>query len=247
MYLKHLAILNYKSCQGVAIDLEKDHPSTFIGINDSGKSALLRSIGLLLDPKVPFSVANETRFTSDISNTLLKGEDCEKVFKKFDWPTFLNASNGTAIVGEFEIEEGEINDDFNEAASSQLKWAIENRSNNSIVLLKYFENTNAAGKYFLCVGDNSSTPLNLWNKKPAELQTLRKEKSLSDEEIRNDNKKGRFASIELIRALYNKIGFSSTWAEAPTFTKTDLPLFPVYRYIDWNTSLSDIENLANDV
>ena len=195
MYIRHLAIINYKSCQGIAIDLEKNYPSTFIGINDSGKSALLRSIGLLLDPKTPFSVANETRYTSDISNTLLNGEECEKIFNKYKWPSFLNANNGTAIVGEFEIEDGEINDEFIEAASSQLKWAIENRNNNSIVLLNYFENSNPTGKYFLCVGDSLSTPLNLWNKKPPELQKLRKKNELSDEEIRNDNKKGRFASI----------------------------------------------------
>jgi putative ATP-dependent endonuclease of the OLD family len=74
MYLKRVAIVNYKSCQGVAFACQKDVPNTFIGINDSGKSAILRAIGLLLDQKSSFNVPTDARFTSDISNTPISNE-----------------------------------------------------------------------------------------------------------------------------------------------------------------------------
>jgi putative ATP-dependent endonuclease of OLD family len=246
MYLKRLAIINYKSCQGVLVDCHKDAPTTFIGINDAGKSAVLKAIGLLLEQKTSFNVSTDARFTSDISNTPLAKEDQLKIFTGFGAPPFAGTTSGAAIVGEFVIEDGEINDDFIETASPQLKWAIESRKNDTILVLRLFENTNSTGRYFLCLGE-SEEPLNLWAKKASELQTLKKQKNVSDEEVKNDNKKGRFASIEIIRAIYNKVGFKLMWADAAGFAKDDLELFPRFRYIDWNASLSDLESLANDV
>lgn len=246
MYLKRVAIINYKSCQGVAFECHKDAPNTFIGINDAGKSAVLKAIGLLLDPKTGFNVSTDARLTSDISNTLLPEEDCLKIFGECNAPPFSGAASGSTIVGEFAIEPEEVTEAFTEGASSQLKWAIESRATDTVLILKLFENGNQAGRYFLCLGE-SKEPLALWSKKASELQAIKKQKDVSDDEIKNDNKKGRFASIEIIRAIYNKIGFELNWVEAPAFAKGDLEMFPRFRYIDWNASLGDLESLANDV
>ncbi len=246
MYIKRVGILNYKSCQSVTINFHKDNPTTFIGINDAGKSAVLKSIGLLLDPKALYNFSSDVRSTSDISNTQLTQDECIQFFKDFGVAPLLNQVDGTIIISEFVVEDEEINDQFLESVSAQLSWSIESVGTNSIFLLKHFENSNSTGRYFLYSGD-TTTPSTLWNKKATELQTIKKDKKITNEEIENDNNKGRFKSIELIRAIYNKEGYNLAWAEAQSFIKNDLPLFPVYRYIDWNTSLTDIENLANDV
>jgi predicted ATP-dependent endonuclease of OLD family len=49
MYLKKIIIFNYKSCQKIELDLIKDDPLVLIGINDCGKSTILRAIDLLFD------------------------------------------------------------------------------------------------------------------------------------------------------------------------------------------------------
>lgn len=246
MYLRRLAALNYKSCQQIVLDLQKDNPNTFIGINDSGKSAILKSIGLLLDLKAPFNFSNESRSTSDVSNSCLSEVEHKKVFGDLSLPVFPYLPDSAFIVGEFVIEDGEITDDFIEKASPQLKWAIESIGQGTVTVLKHYEKNNTLGKYYICIGDTDPSSA-LWNKKDKDLQALKKDNSLTDDEIRNDNKKGRFANLEIVRALYNKKGYKPAWAEWSSFIKGDSELFPRYRYIDWNTSLSDVENLANDV
>ena len=246
MYLKRLGIINHKSCQRILLDLGRDKPTTLIGINDSGKSAILKSIGLLLEPKPPFNVCSETRFTSDVSNTPLTETEHNDFFSSLGLPIFPYCPTSTLVIGEVVVEEGDLTTEFGEQASNAFKWAIENGSEGAVFILRQFDNNNAAGKYFLCLGESSS-PMELWTKKEKDIQAKRKELGLSDEEISNDNNKGRFANFEIIRAIYKKVGCSLSWAEATTFTKDDLPLLPSYLYIDWNTSLADINNLANDV
>ncbi|HRF74984.1 MAG TPA: AAA family ATPase [Chitinophagales bacterium] len=246
MYLNTLSIFNYKSCQGISIDFFKDDPTTIIGINDSGKSAIIKSIGLLLDPKTPFNISGDTRATSDISNTLLGSEQCAEIFKKLNILPFSDQINGSAILGEFIIEDEEYTDEFKESLSEQLRWSLESFANKKIYLLKAYEPGDSTGKYFLYTND-AEKPLGLWNKKATELTQARKELGVTDEDIRNDNSKGRFGNLEIIRGIYSKTTLKPVWSEYPSFIKADLPKFPVYRYIDWNTSLADIENLANDV
>ncbi len=246
MYLNTLSIFNYKSCQGISLDFFKDDPTTIIGINDSGKSAILKSIGLLLDPKTAFNISGDTRATSDISNTLLGSEKCAEIFNKLDLLPFSDQINGTAILGEFIIEDEEYTNEFKESLSEQLRWSLESFANKKIYLLKFYESGDSLGKYFLYTND-AEKPLSLWNKKAAELTQARKELGVTDEDIRNDNSKGRFGNLEVIRGIYSKTTLKPVWSEYPSFIKADLPQFPVYRYIDWNTSLADIENLANDV
>jgi putative ATP-dependent endonuclease of OLD family len=198
----------------------------------------------LLDAKPFFNVSSEARPTSDTSNTVISEEKCRELFATIQAPYPPNALTVTAIVGEFCFEQRELPDDW--SANTQLKWAVESRNDDSVLLMRQFDNANPNGRYFLCVRETQA-PLALWSKKPAELQHLRKEHSISDEEITNDNKKGRFRSLEVLRAIYDKIGAELKWSEAPSFLKDNLQLFPTYRYIDWNTSLEDIEDLANDV
>lgn len=246
MYLKRLGVVNYKSCRDLVIDLEKDIPTTLIGINDSGKSAILKAIGLLLDPKPSFNVVGIGRSTSDVSNTPISVQDYASIFAGFEVPILPGLETHSIIIGEFVPEEDELDASFSEQASNQLKWSIESRSKKTILILRAFDNDDPGGRYFICLGENKDIS-ELWNKKDKELQTLRKEEGLTDQDIQNDNKKGRFASLEIIRALYTKKGHEPTWSEAPSFAKDDLRLFPEFRYIDWNTSLTDIAKLANDV
>lgn len=246
MYLKRLGIINYKSCQKILLEMSRDKPTTFIGINDSGKSAILKSVGLLFEPKASFNVTSEARFTGDVSNTSIDEADYAEFFSVLGLPVFTYDPANTLIIGEFAIEEGDLTDEFGEQASNAFKWAIESGTGGTVTVLRQFSNGNAVRKYFLCLGEGS-TAMELWTKKDRDIQTKRKELGITDEEIENDNAKGRFAGFEIIRAIYKKTGFALTWAEASSFGKDDLSLLPTYRYIDWNTSLTDITNLANDV
>lgn len=246
MYLKKLGIINHRSCQKVLLDLARDKPTTLIGINDSGKSTILKSIGLLLDPKPSFNICSETRFTSDVSNTPLPEEEYNDLFQSLRLPVFPYSPSSTLVIGELAIEENDLTTEFEGQASDAFKWAIENGQDGSVFLLRQYDSSSVTGRYFLCLGE-SSPPMELWTKKEKDIQAKRRELGLSDEEINNDNNKGRFANFEIMRAIYKKAGCSLSWAEATTFSKDDLSLLPTYRYIDWNTSLVDISNLANDV
>ncbi len=243
MYLKKIGIINYKSCQKILIDLAKDSPNTFIGINDSGKTGILKAIGLLLDEKPQFNFANESKETGDISNTCLAKDDFEEFFSDIGLPIFEYQAASTLILAEFVVETEELNGEFDEGATNQLKWAIESKRGDSFFVLRKFDTGNPSGKYYICLGE-SAPARNLWTKKVTELRTIREDVGLTDEDVRNLNNKGPFSNFELIRAIYGKVGHVPTWVEAPDF-HNNADLLPEYLYIDWNTSFNEINKLAN--
>jgi len=69
MYLSDIIILNYRSCRNLHLRFQPDQPNVLIGINDSGKSTILRAVGLLLETKPKFNFLTEDKQKNDVSNT----------------------------------------------------------------------------------------------------------------------------------------------------------------------------------
>ncbi|MBL8029689.1 MAG: AAA family ATPase [Candidatus Doudnabacteria bacterium] len=246
MILERLAIINYKSCKNVIVDLQPDIPNVFIGINDAGKSVFLKAICLLLETDSTFHIAKEGQLTSDISNTGISELDYNSIFEKLNLPIFNFTENTTTIIGEFKIEEKDISEDFVESSTNILKWSIESLTENKLYILKQFTKENSSGKYFVCLKETKSNPLQLWSQNQTFLKDKKGELDISNDEVVNENKKGRFKNIELIRAIYSKSDVELSWAEHKDFVKKDKGFFPVCRYIDWNVTLKDVEKLAAD-
>lgn len=234
MYIKRLLIINYKSCKGINIDLSKDDPNILIGINDCGKSTILKSIGLLLEENPKFNFIKDDKKKNDISNTPLNLTELNGLLGECDLPFFYEGDdyieNRCLIIACFQIEENDIPEDQKEKLSNHLQWVLENSTDNQIWLCREFDGDNSIMQDYLLTLDREKQPLNLFYKKAKDLSKIKEELNVSNEDIDNENKKGRFKNTELIRAIYSKSKNVPTWSEY--VRKSDKWLFPEYRYLD---------------
>jgi len=246
VFLKDILIVNYLSCQKLTLSFSKDDPNVFIGINDSGKSATLRAIGLLLSNKVNFNFWKEEKGTSDISNTRLNAGDYRLFLSKHEIRPLDYNEKQCIIIGKFEIEADEINNDVQDEISKHLLWTIEKSERNHFYMAIVFDETHNNSKTYLLCKDKKENPETLWNKKASELGQKKVEYGVSDDDIDNENRAGRYKNIELIRGIYSKIDLELHWSEYREFKK-DISIFPEYRYLDWNMTLDDLNDFAKDV
>ncbi|MHA1328956.1 MAG: ATP-dependent nuclease [Promethearchaeota archaeon] len=245
MNLERLIIINYKSCRNIILNILKNSPNTFIGINDAGKTVILNSIGNLLENK-SLILSTEPKLASDLSNTPITTEEYENIFNELKLPIFTYNANNIIFIGIFQIEHDDLNDNFDQNASDQLKWSIDSYSNDRIILMKVYSNDNPQGKYYLCCTEDKSQKRTLWSQSQKVLDALIKEMNITADDIDNDNKKGRFKKLEKFRAIYFRLDTEILWCEYNDFLKKDRKFFPKYRYLDWKISMKDIENLATD-
>ncbi|WP_299289716.1 AAA family ATPase [uncultured Mucilaginibacter sp.] len=245
MYLANLIVVNYRSCKLLEVDLFNDEPNIFIGINDCGKTTILKAIGLLLDEKPVYHSLKNGSFKKDLSNSALSNESFEALLTKYSLPSFFYNPNQTLVLGKFVIEDHDI-DDENAPFSNQLLWAIENLSS-QIWFMRAFDSDSSIINSFILTKDSfqDNEFLTLWNRTAVDLAKRTKEFSIKPNEIENVNKQGRFSNLEKIRAIYNKVSLQICWAEYK-IEKADKGLFPVFRYLDWNCSLDDIKKIAAD-
>ncbi|MBN1262834.1 MAG: AAA family ATPase [Candidatus Pacebacteria bacterium] len=245
MYLKKIAIINYKSCRDLILKFNEGLPNTFIGQTDSGKSTILKAIGLLLDEKSLPNLVQEGHETSDLSTTPIETDRYEEIFSQLDIPLFESGrEKSIVVVGVFQKQDGDFEEDFDEIASNHLKWSIESYSDEEIVLIRQFSDQFPAGRYLICAKDEKKQ---LWQQNQTTLNRLIKNIGISDKDIINDNEKGRFKNIEKFRAIYNRLATSDQWSTYEDFAKKDRQFFPIYRYIDWREiTLKSVENMAKD-
>ena len=248
MYLKKLAIVNYRSCQKVILNFESDQPNTLIGKADAGKSSILRAIELLLNEKSYPDLLREGFQTSDISNNSATQTDLDEILSNLDLPPIgFQMNESIIVIGVFSKEDGDFLEDFDDVASNQLKWFAENLEDDEIPILRIFNSNHQKGQYYLKCLEDSSEKKELWNQNKPLLRSLARELNVTDEEIKNVNQAGSYKNIELFRAIYNKINTAFTWSEYDDFAKKDRKFFPVYRYIDWREITLDIvEQMASD-
>ena len=248
MFLKKLGIINYKSCRDLILDFSDNLPNTFIGRTDSGKSTILSAIGLLLGEKSFPILAKEGQETSDISTTPVGVDRYQEIFKELNIPIFYpDIENSIILIGVFCKQEGDFENDFDDVASNHLKWSIESLASEEVLLLKQFNYQYPNGCYYLCSKDGKDKKEELWKQTQVTLSSFKKSLKITDDDIINDNKVGRFKNIELFRAIYNRLDTSIQWVRYDDFAKKDRKYFPIYRYIDWREiTLKSVEEMARD-
>ncbi len=236
MILKKVQIVNYKSCNNIYIELEKDNPNILIGINDSGKSTILNAIGLLLDEKAKFNFIQDDKVKKDLSNTILKEAEFIASFKKFEIEPIQYSENCCYIIGEFELEENDINDDV----STHLQWVLDKNDVTKILLCRCLNNSDKSSNYYLLTPQGIDDKNEYYKEKATALGRIAKEKKI--EKAENTNNSGRFSALELLRSIMSTLELKQVWSEY----KFDKNFFPQYRYLDWNISMDQLTQFTKD-
>lgn len=254
MFLSKFIILNNKSCKNINLLPSKTEPDVFIGINDCGKSTLLKSLDIFFDEKENLSFRREDQQKSDLSNSPLNEQEFNKVLEDYKYPSFKKYSGDIiGVLCEFDLEEADKTDtEFQESAKNlHLKWAI--GDSDKIVILRIFHNDSGEGSnlngYYLLTNDYKKDDnfLEAWSKTKNDLKKIRKDLDVEDKDVNNENGKGPFKNIEEIRAIYKKVesDLKPEWFLYKDFSK-DKTFFPSFKYLDWNFSLKDLEDMATE-
>ncbi len=243
MHIENITVFNYRSCRLLDLELSKENPNVFIGLNDSGKSTVLQAFDLLLGNKPKYSSYGEGSYKSDISNSPISIEQINAFLEVKDLPLFGFADDSTLVIGKlvYSDEEAEKYSDLN--LTTALKWSIECNASNILWIAKRYNN-NRVQTYL--ISSESEEPLELWNVTQAIINNKVRELAVSNEDIENENRKGRFSNFEKIRAVYGKLNCSLKWVEY-NFGKSDKDIFPSFNLFDWNTSLEEIITTANAI
>jgi putative ATP-dependent endonuclease of OLD family len=249
MYLKELIIVNYRSCKKLIIEFQKDEPNIFIGINDCGKTTILKSLGLLLDDKTSFNSLKENSSKKDFSNSPLSEEEFNNIFNSKNLPLIPYTGNESIVIGNFIIEDNDIDESNQSYYSNLFLWTVEKNNSNCISIARIFYSNSSVVTTYLLTKDkiekDGEIGFELWNSNATDLSRRIRENNITSEEIENVNTTGRFSNLEKMRAIYSKSNLQDYWASFK-FDKGDKATFPIFRYLDWNCSLDDIKKTATD-
>lgn len=237
MYLSKVIIVNYRSCRFVEVDLMKDEPNILIGINDCGKTSLLKALELLLFEKPQIFCEKDGAKKKDISNTPVEVAEFSARINTLGISVPHYSGKEIVVIGQFIVEELDYSNPEMADLKSHSLWALENAADDGLWLCRAFEADGKARNYLL-------TPDVMLNEEQeaffhltaAQLNKKRKELAVSDEDIHNSNGQGRFSNLEIVRALYTKTGCEKVWTE----WRWEKPLLPSFRYLDWNSSFDNI-------
>jgi predicted ATP-dependent endonuclease of OLD family len=243
MYLSEFISLNYRSCKNIHIKLDNDYPNVFIGINDCGKSSVLQAVGLLLNAKIKFFFANEDKKKNDISNTPLSEQEMTDFLHSCGLPSFQYKSQQTIFIGKFIVESTDINPANEEGLSNHLKWVIGNSDGKTLWLARVFDGEKQTSSSYLLTPDKKDEPLSLYKQSATNLNKAKKDHNVTKDEVENENKVGRFKNIELVSAIYKKYTLDSIWAEYAV----DKNFWVEYRYLNWDFTLEELTQFANDI
>ncbi len=243
MYLSEFIIINYRSCRNLHIILDNDYPNILIGINDCGKSSILQAVGLLLTPTKPkFSFASEDKKKNDISNTPLSEKEFSDFLTSKGLPLLPYQKQESVFIGKFILEKTDVNSKNEDSLSNHLKWTIGNSTDNSLWLARVFDGEKQNYPYYLLTPDTEDS-LALYKQSAANLNKYKKDLNVTNDEVENANKVGRFKNIELISAIYKHLTLKPTWSEYAL----EKNFWLEYRYLDWNFTLDELNLFANDI
>ena len=243
MHIENIIIFNYRSCKFLDLELSREHPNVFIGLNDSGKSTVLQAFDLLLGNKPKYSSYGEGSYKSDLSNSLASIEQINTTLAGKDLPLFGFTDDSTLIIGKLVYSDDEVEKYTDLNLTTALKWSIECNLTNVLWIAKRYYN-NRVQTYL--ISSEADEPLELWNATQATINGKIRELAVTNEDIENENRKGRFSNFEKIRAVYGKLNCSLKWVEY-SFGKSDKDILPSFNLFDWNTSLEEIISTANAI
>jgi len=240
MYLEELIIVNYKSCNLIDFNLKSNNPNIFIGLNDCGKSTILKGVELLFN-KVNCSFNKEGNNKSDLSNSTLGRDEFNNIFQERGLPAFEQYNeNCIYTIGKLKITEGELDSFEGIELSNSLSWMLENLIENSIWIIKKISAEGVVGYLAQNVHIDYQQ---IYTDTAAKLNVLKRELNISPEDIVNSNAVGRFSNLELIRAINSKLELERLWIEYKS-AKNDSDIFPEFKYFDWNCSMEEITSIA---
>lgn len=224
-------------------DILKDEPNILIGINDCGKTSLLKGLELLLCDKPQVFCVKDSTKKKDASNSPLDVEAFFEKFAKLNIPSPPYTGIEIVVVGKFIVEDSDYNDPDVQQLKSHSLWALENAEQTGLWLCRTFDSEGKLKQYLLTSDKSSGDELcSFFALTATQLGKKRTDHNLSAEEISNSNGKGRFSNLEIVRALYSKIGFENVWVD----WKWEQGLFPSFRYLDWNSSFDNILESATE-
>jgi energy-coupling factor transporter ATP-binding protein EcfA2 len=244
MRLANITIINHKSLKNVHIPFAEDSYITLIGLNDAGKSTVLKSIELFFSENKNLPQTTETSKISSVSNTPLEQSTFEKVFEDHDLIAPGYDSNAVYILGEFNIEHVLTVEETDALGPSEhLQHVLHGKNiNDSVHILKKLNAT--GGDYFVFCDDSNGDdgePLQLWNQKQKDLQSIQTKHGIADKDIPNRNGRGGLKNIERITAIYEGLTVSSAWSRFDY--KKDRGFFPSFQYLDWDISIDQLQSL----
>lgn len=239
MVLSNLAIVNYKSCRQILMQFFAGAPTVLIGKNDCGKSTLLNALGLLLSEK-PKALS-----PSDYSNTPCPETDYGTPFAALGVPVLEFSVGDCVIVGKFALDASLFEEDEINSYSDQLLLAKELAHDGSVFLARRFSPNAPPETYILCQEPTDALYREAWLCNATDLAKKTKAMGLQDEDIQNDNSKGKLSNFERVRAIHTHQPCSNEWTKYKP-QALDRAIFPEFRYLDWRASLEDINNLATD-
>jgi predicted ATP-dependent endonuclease of OLD family len=243
MKLSSVTIINHKSLKNVHIPLAEDSYVTLIGLNDAGKSTILKSIELLFSESKNLPQTSETSKISSVSNTPLEKEVFEKIFTDLNLISPNYDTNSVYVLAEFKIEHIlSIEETDLLAPSEHLQHILHGKSiDESVYILKVL---NPNGEYFVYCNDSiaeNDEPMQLWNQKQNDLKTLQTKLGIDDKDIPNQNSRGGLKNIERITAIYGSMKIDPMWSRYDF--KKDRGFFPSFQYLDWDISIDQLQSL----
>ena len=246
MYLEELLIVNYRSCNLLHINLTKDDPNILIGINDCGKSTILKATENLLSVKPSFNFIKDDKKKNDFSNTKIEKHILCQKLKELNLPLLQYDDNECIILGKFFVESSEMIDEISSKSSNHLLWILENSEDDILWFGRIFNTLDQSVKEIILTPDakDSNEIQKLYKETDAKLRIKIKSLKIPNDDIVNDNNLGRFKKIELFRSIYKKYQLSNYWVDFDI--RNDRFIFPECRYLDWNVSMEQLLEVAND-
>lgn len=243
MKLANITIMNHKSLKNVSIPFAEDSYVTLIGLNDAGKSTILRSIELFFSESKHLPQLTETSRINSVSNTPLEQESFDEKFVSLGLPAPEYKSDSVYILGEFKIEHIFTVDEVDSLSPSEhLQHILSGKSvGDSIYILKAL---NPIGEYFVLCNDalgDDDEPRQLWNQKQNDLKMLQSTLGIEDSTIPNQNRRGALKNIERITAIYSSMTTRPIWSRYDF--KKDRSFFPAFQYLDWDISVDQLQSL----
>lgn len=243
MKLANITIINHKSLKNVSIPLAKDSYVTVIGLNDAGKSTILRSIELFFSEGKNLPQMTETSKISSTSNTPLQQFAFKKIFTDAGLVAPYYDNKSVYILAEFKIEHIlTVEETDTLSPSDHLQYILNGKNvNDSVYVLKTL---NPIGDYFVFCDDalgDDGEPRRLWNQKQNDLKSLQATLGIKDSSIPNQNSRGGLKNIERMTAIYGALTVESMWSRYDF--KKDRSFFPSFQYLDWDISIDQLQNL----
>ena len=248
MYVEQLIILNLRSCRNVHVKFEENSPNVVIGVNDSGKTTIIKALDMLFSEKNSYSFLKDSSSKRDLSNTVITTDEFSLLWRQLELPAIDYDGKQTVITAKIKYSDGEIDSGVIEELSNTAIWALENSSFSYLWYLKVFNNSDQSVKSYILTADAvaNGEPIAAYKLSQAGINGLISSLGVDPSSIVNENNVGPPKNIEKIKAIYRIQTLSLIWCEFKVDRADKKYLLPIFRYLDWHCSLDDIKRIAND-